>query len=160
MHARKRGGAIYVLDTDYTMYNFLPLQHKERKFYKTSLALTKEDNQLRFHFYNNTVGKAGSAVYGDIVSESDIFYFEIHSVPVNDTSVVSSFRVCICIYSKPNCSIANLMAKVLLYKIEITAIGQRNGTDPSPIRAKFIQSSQAQLIKRSIGNQLVKPAQT
>ena len=156
-HAIINGGAIYVRDTDYTRYSLFTIR-EEKQFYINFFS-TYKGGQPRFHYYNNTAGQAGSAVYGGNVSNSDIFYF--HNVSVNDTSVVSSipFRVCTCVYSKPNCSIAKLTAKVQpgqSYTIEIITVGQRNGTSPSTVEANFIGSSQAQLkqteYRQSIGN--------
>ena len=145
-HARARGGAIYVQDADYVRYNYINQQHKIRR-YHNSFSIG-QGGQSRFYFYNNTAVQAGSAVFGGNVN--DDFHFNNESI--NDTSVVSStpFQVCMCTYSKPNCSIGNTTAKLLpgqSYTIEITAVGQRNGIVPSTIRAEFIGSSRGSLLQ-------------
>ena len=140
-HARTRGGAIYVHDTDYVKYNYIQANERYQNFFKN-----KRQGQSNFYFIDNTAVEAGSAIFGGIITED----FHFFSSSVNDTSVVSSvpLQVCICISSKPNCHIANTSAELQpgqSYKIEIIAVGQRSGTVPSSIGAEFIGPSQGLL---------------
>ena len=141
-HANRRGGAIFVQDVR-KITNF-----EYGNFYRSS------GERVHFHFSNNTAIEAGSAVYGGTISY-DNFYF--HDLSVNDTSVVSSvpLQICLCnsSNSKPNCGVSEISVGLLpgqSYELETIAMGgeYRNkeyGTVPSTIRASFLEQSHSQL---------------
>ena len=127
-----------------TMSSCLGIQKKR---YENFLDHKKYEGS-NFHFFNNYAIQAGSAVFGGSVYDN--FYF--HSPILNDTSIVAStpFKVCMCIGSKPDCSIENAIAELQpgqSYTMEVTAVGQKNGTAPSTIKAKFTGNSKGQLIQ-------------
>ena len=145
-YAGAKGGAIYVHDEEYVEYQLRSSMQRDSIEY---LKFTKYyGGHATFHTCNNYAAQAGSAVFGGFVDDN----FHFHSSSVNDTSMISStpFKVCMCTDSKPNCSIENVIVELQpgqSYTMEITAVGQRDGTVPSTIRTKFAEHSKSRLIQ-------------
>ena len=148
-HANKRGGAIFVQDEDYVEYDYIrKITHFEYgNFYSSS------EKRAHFHLTNNTAIEAGSAVYGGTISYDDFHFYGLSS---NDTSVVSSvpLQICLCnSTSKPNCGVSRITVGLLpgqSYELEAIAVGaeygnKEYGTVPSTVRASFMEQSHGQL---------------
>ena len=94
---------------------------------------------------NNTAQHAGSTIYGGWIDLLPYTSIPILGDLINDIdhpSLVSSdpTRVCMCIGSIPNCTITELSAHVYpgqTYTVPVVAVGQKFGTVPSVIEARF-----------------------
>ena len=134
--AQKRGGAIFVEDSDYIMDIFT------KKIDPFFVKLPKEEisSSLQFLFSNNSAEMAGNDVYGGWI---DLCRFSlIMNVTENDYNSVTSnpIRICICINSIPTCNLTVYTRRLFpgqTIDIEAVAVGQRMGIVPSIVLAQF-----------------------
>ena len=143
-YASMKGGAMFVQDADYAEYVFESSEKNRRirLFTKRSWyghLFEKNGGSYKIHFSNNSAGQAGSAVYGGTITGSE---FHFNGPAQNSVSLISSdpYQVCICINSKPNCTINNVSVEILpgqSYHLEVVATGQREGIAPATIQAEF-----------------------
>ena len=170
-HAYHYGGAIYYVD-EYTK-DFGPETELSKCFYgilTTEVAFTKDLRGIysSIHFYNNTAGFAGTAIYGGwidtckfriILSKYSILcyqnslfdsLFHFHQ-PTQQLSLISSgpTRVCLCTnMSIPDCSITEYTITAYpgeTLTIPAVAVGQRFGTVPSTVQSSFVSGSNGRL---------------
>ena len=147
-HAKHFGGAIYV--DHYVFTDTLAISC----FYKLADPFgTSRNPQVVFE--NNTADYAGSELYGGYI---DFCLVEdlVRHIPVKldfdtmfqvnggdlDSSVIASnpLRVCLCIDSKPECSITQYKTEAYpgkTIKLSAVAVGQRFGIVPSIIYSDF-----------------------
>ena len=134
----------------FTVYGYI--RKLTRIEYKKFYSYQNGGGIPNFYFSNNTAVLAGSAVFGGTVDSN----FHFHDLLVNDTSVVSSvpLQVCVCTNnSKPNCSISRISVRLLpgqSYKLLAVAVGgeyrkQKYGTVPSTVLANFVEQSYGQI---------------
>ena len=146
-HAKHFGGAIYVDDANHQVFStFFTISC----FYK--LADTFNTSVIpHILVENNTADYAGSALYGgwiDFCTTADQeggpkfdSLFQVNGGEL-DSSVIASTpqRVCLCIESRPECSITQYNISVYpgtTIQIPAVAVGQRFGTVPSTVHSDF-----------------------
>ena len=142
--ALKRGGAIFVEDSDYI--NSLTRQIEKcfiLKNYKT-----------RFLFSNNSARLAGNDIYGgwiDFCKYTENYYFSrkinmmwVFSQNDHDLHAITSnpIRICMCQNSIPFCNVTEYKVENKLFpgqtlEIMAVAVGQRMGIVPSVVLAQF-----------------------
>ena len=146
-HAEHFGGAIYV---DKVNYLLISDGITVSCFCKVAGPFISSMNP-HVVFENNTAKYAGSALYGgwiDFCGKDDqrtpdfdiLFKFNGRE---SDSSVIASnpLRVCLCIDSRPECSITQHNISVYpgtTIHIPVVAVGQRFGTVPSTIHSEFL----------------------
>ena len=151
-HAKHFGGAIYVDNANHDVFStFLTISC----FYK--LADTFNTSVIpHILVENNTADYAGSALYGGwidfctIERQRDRWFtgpgfdslFQVKEREL-DSSVIASnpLRVCLCIDSRPECSITQYNISVYpgtTIQIPAVAVGQRFGTVPSTVNSSFL----------------------
>ena len=143
--ALKRGGAIFVEDSDYI--NSLT-RVIEKCFMDNNYSKT------RFLFSNNSAGSAGNDIYGgwiDLCTNIESFYFSriismmwVFSQNDHDLHAITSspIRICMCHNSIPLCNLTEYKKENKLFprqkfEIEAVAVGQRMGIVPSIVLAQF-----------------------
>ena len=150
-HASNVGGAVYadsMLHNYYTYENdYWP--HSPACMNALYFLYTDENIHPTLHFKHNTAVVAGSAMYG-VWSPTYMQYFHFDDSYEDDLSIVSSdpLQICMCIQSKPNCSIINTTAQLFpgqIFEMEAVAVGKVNGTVPAHVNALFVQPSTGDL---------------
>ena len=151
-HAIHFGGAIYVdNDVDHQLFSTNSVMSC---FYKLADTLNTSINH-RVVLKNNTADYAGSALYGgwiDFCTSNEakklftgpgfdsLFLVKKSEL---DSSVIASnpLRVCLCIDSRPECSITQYNISVYpgtTIQIPAVAVGQRFGTVPTTVHSGFL----------------------
>ena len=148
-YAHHLGGAIYV---DSANYHMLSDYKAVACFYEIAETFSGSI-QPRVIIKNSTAEYAGSALYGgwvDFCGDPDIEpgYSEFDSLfqidgGESDLSVISSnsLRVCLCIDSKPKCSITQYNTSAYpgtTISLPMVAVGQKFGVVPSTVRSDFL----------------------
>ena len=133
-HATDVGGAIYIQDLGYLKHQIF-----------ISAFFNANCQYAQFYFINNTAQHAGSTLYGGWIDLLPYTSYPILGNLINDIdhpSLVSSdpTRVCMCTGSTPNCTIMELSVPVYpgqTYSLPAVAVGQKFGTVPSVVEARF-----------------------
>ena len=151
-HASEKGGGMFI--DDFSYYTSLPIH----AFHMPSSA-----TKLKFFFINNTADKAGSAIYGGLfdyglLNNTKMFNFQSEE---GDLSIVTSnpVRVCMCVSSEPDCNITKYQVEMYpgtALKIDVVAVGQRYGTVPSIVHAKFESTRNNQVTTLNEGQNIQK----
>ena len=148
-HAKHLGGAVYV--DNHMLFNLVTISC----FYKLAGSFS---SRMKWHvvFENNTAGYAGSALFGGWVDFCEIesdnperpvkpdFNSTFHvNGGESHLSVIASnpLRVCLCIDSKPECSITQYNISAYpgtTIQIPAVAVGQRFGTVPSTVHSDIV----------------------
>ena len=145
--ARKRGGAIFVEDTDY-VESLASVPYKY--FLREPLLLfgRKNTQQLKLNFSQNIAELAGNDVYGGWIDSYYINYWKSITLQIqssdDDINAVTSnpTRICMCINSVPDCNITNYETELFpgeTFEVEVVAVGQRRGVVPSIVVAEFTE---------------------
>ena len=155
-HAKHFGGAIYVdsyvfSDNDYAVYD----QQIISCFYKLVDTLNTSRNPY-IVLENNTAEYAGSALYGGWIDLCDIdsdpnygpirkqfdSLFRVNGRQLDHSLIASSpLRVCLCVDSRPECSITQYNTTAYpgkTIKLSAVAVGQRFGIVPSTVPSDFL----------------------
>ena len=150
-HASNVGGAIYA---DIRLHHYftyvIDIWPHSLVCMDTYGFLTTDANaHPTLHFEHNTAVVAGSAIYG-LWSPLHMQYFHFDDSFEDDLSIVSSdpLQICICIQSKPDCSIVNKTARLFpgqIFEMEVVAMGEVNGTDSTYVNVAFVQPSTGDL---------------
>ena len=159
-HAQSYGGALHVTDAIATWFKpdlHDPTSNNKQCFFEPTQVLYPEGDVPSVVFLNNTADYAGGALYGGWVDLCQIrgytviganvfdsmFHFQEAS---HDLSTVSSnpTRVCVCINGLPACSTTK--HKITAYpgetfQIPAVCVGQRFGTVPFAVHARFISTN-------------------
>ena len=140
-HALEKGGGMFIDDSSYYSPLVGALQYQLNAF-----QIHSSDPNLKFFFINNTADIAGSAIYGGWIAygllNTEMFNFQGEE---GDLSIVASnpVRVCVCVSLEPDCNITKFQVETYpgtALKIDVVAVGQRYGTVPSIVHAKFESS--------------------
>ena len=147
-HVKHFGGAVYIENSNHRVLSeFL----KILCFYELDTSNTSINPHVLFE--NNTADYAGSALYGGWIDfcrdpKKTLMRLDFDSLfQVNgresDPSVISSnpLRVCLCVESKPNCSITDYNTVAYpgtTIKLSAVAVGQRFGTVPTTVHSDFL----------------------
>ena len=132
--AHKRGGAIFVEDTDYI---------RSFDHVYTYPFITKNDGfELKFDLFNNTAEVSGNEVYGGWIdcipnAEFNITIDNYHAVTSNP------LRICMCTNSSPDC-MAEKEFDIFpgqMFQIEAVAVGQRYGIVSNIVTAELLDSN-------------------
>ena len=123
--ATKRGGAIFIKDSDY-------INAYTRVFKDHSLSSFGE---FVLNFSSNTATLAGDDVYGGWI-DSPLYLPIITIFQYNSSDTITSnpTRICMCSNSVPVCNITKYRLKLFpgeTFEIEAVAVGQRMGIVPS-----------------------------
>ena len=134
--ALKRGGAIFVEDSDY-----MDIFTKRIDPFFIKLPTEEISSSLQFSFSNNSAEIAGNDVYGGWIDVCK-FSLIIWNSTQNDYNAVTSnpIRICMCLNSIPTCSIADYRMRLFpgqTSEIDAVAVGQRIGIVPSIVLAQF-----------------------
>ena len=148
--ARKRGGAIFVEDSDYI--NSLT-GAIETYFIQPHDVVVNYLPRIRFLFSSNSAEIAGDDMFGGWIDLCKFSYIGNKVILVNVGvvwvfaqnylhSVTSNpIRICICFNSIPLCNVTEYKVNKLFpgqtFEIEAVAVGQRMGTVPSIVLAQF-----------------------
>ena len=135
-HARLKGGAIYSSATGRPP----PLTFSQCLFQIEGLT-ESDDLPTVLYFRNNSAGVAGDAVYGGNLEACSSFFQITHFDANDDTSLVTSdpYQVCFCEDGRPQCSVTEHAVTARRGRpitVEVVAVGQRNGTVPTVVRAE------------------------
>ena len=135
--AHKRGGAIFVEDTDY-------IGIFDQDDYAFFFLIQDDGFELKLDLFNNTAKVSGNEVYGgwiDCISNAEF------NITVDNYHAVSSnpLRICMCNHSEPDCYIFTEKKFDIfpgqIFQIEAVAVGQRYGIVPSIVTAQLLDSS-------------------
>ena len=161
-YAFKRGGAIFVEDSDY-------IDGVTSILSKQTFILCLHQ-LVEIHFYNNSAGLAGSNVYGGWIDTNGTTVKRLTCKSLGpfllnlgaDMNLVSSnpLRICICRNSTPNCSILDYSVDIFpgqTIEFEAITVGQRQGISPSIVLAQFTDTGEGSVARgqdvQSIGRQ-------
>ena len=155
-HANHFGGAIYVdnyvfTDNDHAAYDDQIISC----FYKPPDTLINTSRNPYIVLENNTAEYAGSALYGGWIDLCDAdsrptiqpfskqfdSLFQVSGEACSSVIASNPLRICLCIDSKPNCSITQYSTVAYpgtTIKIPAVAVGQRFGTVPSTVHSDFL----------------------
>ena len=136
--ASKRGGAIFIKDTDYiNSYTrvVIGLPFQKPQFLSTEVTIFLD-------FGNNSAELAGNDIYGGWIDASD--YVTVTGNRLTDLSAVASnpTRIYVCENLYPILKCNDIQLKVELFPgesfmVEAVAVGQRMGVVPSIVIAEF-----------------------
>ena len=136
--ALKRGGAIFVEDSDY-------VDSITKNMDDYIIHVPPVLDSIIIDFSNNSANLAGNQIYGgfvDLMFLNNYYGLQILKLPKNDLNPITSnpIRICICLHAVPLCNITEHRLKVYpgqTFKIEAVAVGQRMGIVPSIVLAQF-----------------------
>ena len=171
-HAQHNGGALYVNNIAQKIFHVNPyitcFFQTENTISHRRLLHTLPPSLV---FLNNTADYAGSSIYGGWVDLcqyepftfspvfDDMFHFKDS---LQQLSIISSnpTRVCVCINDLPDCNITQYNITAYpgeTFQIQAVAVGQRFGTVPATVHAKFtsVSSSSPPEMKPLQGTQKV-----
>ena len=142
------GGAIYVYDSDPTIYCTKNPRYMPREcFFHLPGQNLSSGIDVQLVFKNNSADVAGSVLYGGAIDKcrpTGLNPFNYSNVFVqyeddNMTSRISSdpFHICPCENNVPDCSISTKVLSLspgeTHYKVSVVAVGQRDGIVPANI---------------------------